>query len=436
MGHLSKLVYQEELSDTFGEYGDIVSIDQIVPRGCAFIVMNRRQDAYKAMQALKNHKLQGRAITISWAAGKGVKSKEWKDFWDLDLGVTYVPWNKLSPDTDFDSLEEGGMFDEDTMPGWMKQKITQAKNVKDNKSAAGDLVSAPPVGAPNLLFGIDTTQPPPVAPGAHGGPGAPPPALMGMVPGQFPMAPPLGGPPPQRMMGAMGPINHPMGAMGMPPNMVPGMPPPMMMPPNMMPPGFPGIGGPPPHPLGLPPGAQFPPPGAVPPPMVAIPPAGSGGATGGNVSDDQMDIEMELEDAPQTVPTPSPQQQPNFSQPPPIFAGAAAPTNNVDAAVVAAANELFQRERSRGPGGGGSRWGGRDDIAEASERWRNENGAGGPPPLGGAFNEARARLNLSSMEHGNMPRPEFMGGVGKWTTNNCLKWRISLNFLLQFMHRL
>lgn len=407
VGHLSKLVYQEELSDTFGEYGDIVSIDQIVPRGCAFIVMNRRQDAHKAMQALKNHKLQGRAITISWAAGKGVKSKEWKDFWDLELGVTYVPWNKLSSDTDFDSLEEGGMFDEDTMPSWMKQKINQAKTVKENKAAGGgDLTSAPPVGPTGLLFGIDTTQPPPVAPAPHGGPGAPPPALMGMVPGQFPMAPP------QRMLGPMGPMNHPMGGIAMPPNMVPGMPPPMMMPPNMMPPGFPGMGGPPPHPLGMPPGAQFPPPGAVPPPMVAIPSAS--GSAAGNVSDDQMDIEMELEDAPQTTPSQAQQQQqPNFNQPPPIFAGAAAPANNVEAAVAAAANELFQRERSRGSGGGSSRWGGREDIAEASERWRNENGGGGPLPLSGAFNEARARLNLNSMEHGNMPRPEFMGGVGK-----------------------
>lgn len=161
VGHLSKLVYQEELSDTFGEYGDIVSIDQIVPRGCAFIVMNRRQDAHKAMQALKNHKLQGRAITISWAAGKGVKSKEWKDFWDLDLGVTYIPWSKLSTETDFDSLEEGGMFDEDTMPAWMKQKINQVKNVgKDNKGTAVAEPVAVGVAPPGLIFGIDTTQPP------------------------------------------------------------------------------------------------------------------------------------------------------------------------------------------------------------------------------------------------------------------------------------
>lgn len=86
VGHLSKLVQQEELSDTFGKYGDIVSIDMIPPRGCAFIVMHRRQDAYKSMQALKGYKMHNRVITISWAAGKGVKSKEWKDYWDIDLG--------------------------------------------------------------------------------------------------------------------------------------------------------------------------------------------------------------------------------------------------------------------------------------------------------------------------------------------------------------
>ncbi|XP_017839117.1 SR-related and CTD-associated factor 4 isoform X3 [Drosophila busckii] len=394
VGHLSKLVCQEELSDTFGEYGDIVSIDQIVPRGCAFIVMNRRQDAHKAMQSLKNHKLQGRAITISWAAGKGVKSKEWKDFWDLELGVTYVPWNKLSVDTDLDSLEEGGMFDEDTMPSWMKQKINQGKNVKDNKAHTTDMSTAPPVAPPSLLFGIDTTQPPPVAPQAHGAPPAalirgqfpmgPPPPLMGQYPGQFP--------------------NHPMGGVGMPPNMVPGMPPPMMMPTNMMP-GFPGMAAPPPHPMGLPPGAQFPPPGSVPPPMSAAGPAAS------NVSDDQMDIEMELEDAAPAVPAPQ-QQPPNFNQPPPIFG--AGPANNVDAAVAVTGNELhFQRERPRGPSGAGSRWSSRDDVAEAAERWRNENGGGGgPPAIGGGFNEARARLNLNTMDQGNMPpRPDFMGGI-------------------------
>jgi len=64
VGHLSKLVSQEELSDTFGALGDIVSIDLIPPRGCAFIVMNRRQDAMRALDRLKNTKLQGKTITV------------------------------------------------------------------------------------------------------------------------------------------------------------------------------------------------------------------------------------------------------------------------------------------------------------------------------------------------------------------------------------
>jgi RNA-binding protein 16 len=55
VGHLSKLVQQEELSDTFGKYGEIVSIDMIPPRGCAFIVMDRRQDAFKVIIIYRNN---------------------------------------------------------------------------------------------------------------------------------------------------------------------------------------------------------------------------------------------------------------------------------------------------------------------------------------------------------------------------------------------
>ncbi|XP_018910855.1 uncharacterized protein [Bemisia tabaci] len=130
IGHLSKLVQQEDLSDTFGEFGDIVSIDLIPPRGCAFICMNRRQDANKALIELKYHKLHGKTITLAWAPGKGMKGKEWKDFWEVELGVSYIPWNKLSADTDFELLEEGGMFDEETMPLWMKDKLAELNEAK------------------------------------------------------------------------------------------------------------------------------------------------------------------------------------------------------------------------------------------------------------------------------------------------------------------
>ncbi len=149
VGHLSKLVQQEELSDTFGKYGDIISIDMIPPRGCAYIVMNRRQDAHKAMEQLKNHKMHNRTITISWAAGKGVKGKDWKDYFDQTLGVTYIPYIKITQETDFESLEEGGMYDEDTMPSWIKEKMKQSTQSATNK----DGLIIPPF--------FDASQPPP-----------------------------------------------------------------------------------------------------------------------------------------------------------------------------------------------------------------------------------------------------------------------------------
>lgn len=270
VGHLSKLVHQEELSDTFGKYGDIVSIDMIHPRGCAFIVMNRRQDAYKAMQGLNNHKMQMRAITISWAAGKGVKSKEWKDFWELDLGVSYVPWLKLDNNTDFESLEEGGMFDEDSMPTWLKEKIKTSNQKKDQLLMPS---------APMYSGQLDTTQPPPN------------PQMMQNVS----MVNPFGMGPVPRLMGPLG--------MHMPPNMVSGMPlgvppPQMMMPPQGMVPGLPPMpldkSVPPPSGGSGPGGfmSHFPP-IPMPPQMqhIAVPPV----PQISNSNDDHMDIEMEDE---------------------------------------------------------------------------------------------------------------------------------------------
>ncbi|XP_055855720.1 SR-related and CTD-associated factor 4 isoform X2 [Episyrphus balteatus] len=407
VGHLSKLVYQEELSDTFGKYGDIVSIDQIVPRGCAFIVMNRRQDASKAMSSLKNYKLQGRAITISWAAGKGVKSKEWKDFWDLELGVTYIPWDKLEKDTDLDALEEGGIIDEDSMPDWMKEKINKLKNAKEINAAGS---------ASAMMFGIDgmpkidITQPPPQA----GGMMAMPPFSMAPPMGAPPMgAPPMGAPP--RMMTPMGvpmPGNMVPG-IPMPQGMVPGMPPPhpMMMTPGMLPP--PGY---PPMPLdkNIPPPnmrpdggmqAQFP--GMMQPMPIPTPhqfPSSSGGNAS---SDDQMDIEMEDD-----MPNDNPQHAPpmNFNQPPPMFqgGGGGGPGGFPEGGPPPGSDggdDYGGRDRNRG---NNSRWGSREDRDQNRDRgnrggdqsdgemWR-ENG----PPMGDQqnFNDSRR----GGGPPGNMP---------------------------------
>lgn len=54
-----------------------------------------------------------------------MKGKEWKDYWEVELGVSYIPWNKLInvTDQDLELLEEGGMIDEDTLPPNLKGNI-------------------------------------------------------------------------------------------------------------------------------------------------------------------------------------------------------------------------------------------------------------------------------------------------------------------------
>lgn len=193
VGHLSKLVHQEDLSNTFGEFGDIVSIDLIPPRGCAFIVMHRRQDAARCLTKLKNHMMHGKAITLAWAPGKGVKGKDLKDYWEGDLGVSYIPWNKIKEDIDLEMLEDGGMIDEDTMPAWMKLKMASMTSAKQQQQqqqaqqqqqqlATADmsyLTMTPNSGA------VDTSQPPPMPGAAAAASLLQPPILPLVTPFQF-----------------------------------------------------------------------------------------------------------------------------------------------------------------------------------------------------------------------------------------------------------
>ncbi|XP_068219538.1 SR-related and CTD-associated factor 4 isoform X3 [Palaemon carinicauda] len=286
VGHLSKLVYQEELSDTFGEYGDIVSIDLIPPRGCAFICMNRRQDAARALVKLRNHKMHNKAITLAWAPGKGVKGKEFKDYWEVEVGCSYIPYHKLitMSSYDLDSLEEGGMIDEETVPEWLRGRygletapapgpppgfvpigvppghppnsrgqevvaplpplpppVEKTQDVSRDGSGMGSNAPGLPPNPqglpPNILpppFGLPNMPPPQVGPGP--GPGPMPPLPQGLMP---PNLPPLGVPPPLGLppLGVHPPVSS---ILGQP--LIGAMPPSVSMAPNvqsrpMMPPG-------------------------------------------------------------------------------------------------------------------------------------------------------------------------------------------------------
>lgn len=194
--------------------------------------------------------------------------------------MSYIPWSKLKPDIDVELLEEGGMLDEDTIPEWLKAKIAETTNKKQQVQDPGsqdkptgfiplpDGTPAQSIGTPTTT--VDTSQPPPL----HAGGLLPPPPMAMPIVSPFSLNTRLLGP-----MGHMGPVPP-----GMMPNIPIGVPPPNLSgplmpnqllgmgspfaqaPPGMMPPisqiPIPGNnqdGKPPPGP-GL-----LPPPGAPPP---------------------------------------------------------------------------------------------------------------------------------------------------------------------------
>lgn len=53
---------------------------------------------------------------IAWALNKGIKA-DFKQHWDVELGVTYIPWSKIS-EANLEELKEGGILDVETLsPG-------------------------------------------------------------------------------------------------------------------------------------------------------------------------------------------------------------------------------------------------------------------------------------------------------------------------------
>ena len=189
-----------------------------------------------------------RYFQLAWAPGKGMKDKQWKDYWDVELGVSYIPIDKLDPQTDMALLESGGMFDEDTMPEWMRTMRGVAPLCTTNTINIPLLMKPDQVQqtSPQQSVGIHTPNT------SINVTSAPPPGYINI--------PPTAGP------GLSGP-------------QIPGLPtappglPPFAIPPGLPPPG-PGLLPPP----GAPPGLLAGGPGLLPVPVTTIPGIPSGAA--------------------------------------------------------------------------------------------------------------------------------------------------------------
>nr|XP_061790051.1 SR-related and CTD-associated factor 4-like [Nerophis lumbriciformis] len=115
VGQLDKKTQRSDVMSLLEEFGQIDSINMIPPRGCAYIVMVHRQDAYTALNKLSrgSYKVNQKSVKIAWALNKGIKTAH-KKLWDVERGVTYIPWAKVKTE-ELEGYREGGMFDPDTL---------------------------------------------------------------------------------------------------------------------------------------------------------------------------------------------------------------------------------------------------------------------------------------------------------------------------------
>ncbi|XP_015752116.1 PREDICTED: splicing factor, arginine/serine-rich 15-like [Acropora digitifera] len=143
VGHLAKTVAKENLQELFeANQLAVSSIDMVPPRGCAYCVLVNRLDASKVLVTLKNARIQGNSLKLAWAPGKGVKGKEYKEYFDADRGVAFIPWSKLGTSVDLEALSEGGWIDPQTLPPGLQKPVVQegseagntdTSNTKDEK---------------------------------------------------------------------------------------------------------------------------------------------------------------------------------------------------------------------------------------------------------------------------------------------------------------
>lgn len=228
VGQVDKKATQQDLTNLFEEFGQIESINMIPPRGCAYVCMVHRQDAFRALQKLSSgsYKIGSKVIKIAWALNKGVKT-EYKQFWDVDLGVTYIPWEKVKVD-DLEGFAEGGMIDQETV----NTEWETVKSSEPVKETVQTTQSPTPVEKETVVTTQAEVFPPPVA--MLQIPVAPAVPTVSLVPPAFPVSmqvpPPGFSPmPPPFLRASFNPSQPPPGYMP-PPVPPPGVPPPAIPP--------------------------------------------------------------------------------------------------------------------------------------------------------------------------------------------------------------
>nr|XP_057935466.1 SR-related and CTD-associated factor 4-like isoform X2 [Doryrhamphus excisus] len=156
VGQLDKKTQQSDVTSLLEEFGQIDSINMIPPRGCAYIVMVHRQDAYTALNKLSrgSYKVNQKPVKIAWALNKGIKPAH-KKFWDVERGVTYIPWGKVKAE-ELQGYREGGMLDPDTL----SEEWKSAAGLNMQTAVNGVSDRAPADGMMEAQIQVPAVQPP------------------------------------------------------------------------------------------------------------------------------------------------------------------------------------------------------------------------------------------------------------------------------------
>ncbi|UJR30075.1 hypothetical protein I4U23_017618 [Adineta vaga] len=119
LGHLPKIISEIDLRETLEPHGQIEDINNIPPRGCAFICFKQRSDAARCLEKKRDFRFHGNPIKIAWGMSKGVKDR-FKHYWDAENGCTYIPYAELKDFSNLQTLAEGGTVDDASIPPSLK----------------------------------------------------------------------------------------------------------------------------------------------------------------------------------------------------------------------------------------------------------------------------------------------------------------------------
>lgn len=101
-----------------GKYGEPVECDLVQPRACAYVVMPDRTAALKTLDDGPDVRIQGKSIKMAWAPAKGIKDDPYRQYWDSDIGVAFIPYTVLP--NDLQAMAAGSQIDLESLPVHLK----------------------------------------------------------------------------------------------------------------------------------------------------------------------------------------------------------------------------------------------------------------------------------------------------------------------------